>query len=131
MARIEWPPALDTPEFRSLWSEWVAHRKRLRKPLTPQAERFQLKKLARDGLGGATARIGRSFEGGWRGLWFRKDPWPPGRAPAEGEDAPTFDPAPALRQMLESGQDLEAARFAEKCGAQDVLRQITRSVHGR
>lgn len=60
--------------FAALWGRWREHRAQLKKPLTKEQERSQLKKLAKEGEAEATARIERSIANGWQGLWFPGDP---------------------------------------------------------
>lgn len=74
------PQALDTPDFREAWARWITHRRENRATLKPTTMRSQLKKLCLDGPIGAIARLQRSMDNGWRGLWFPDDPWPPGKA---------------------------------------------------
>ena len=64
----EIPESIDTPEFRAAWSLWEAHRRDIKKPLTPTSVRQQLKSLSALGLSRAIASIEHTIEKGWIGL---------------------------------------------------------------
>lgn len=63
------PPILDTPQFRSAWTEWESHRKHKRSALTPEAVRRQLKKLEAIGHDRAIAAIEHSIAQGYQGIY--------------------------------------------------------------
>ena len=61
------PPSLDTPEFKKAWAEWEAHRKEIKKKLTPTSVKRQLARLAKN-PSEAVAIIEHTIEKGWIGL---------------------------------------------------------------
>ena len=73
---IQIPENLQTPECETAWTDWQAHRREKKKPLTPKQIEKQLQKLSAEGPAAAVYRINRSIESGWQGLWF----------PSDGED---------------------------------------------
>jgi hypothetical protein len=99
-AAVPIPAELDTPEFRSLWADWLAERTARRKPLTERAARFQLADLAPLGPAAAAACIKASVANGWQGLFtdrFRDPARPSGAVAPTGprikraSDNPIFD----------------------------------------
>lgn len=64
------------PTFRSVWGRWCADRAKRKKPLTEEACRLQLAKLATWGSVAAVASIERSLECGWVGLFPPPDDEP-------------------------------------------------------
>jgi len=67
---IDVPPALDTPEFRAAWGEWIAYRRqRGKKPYADATVARKLAKLAAWGPGKAVAAIGYSIEKGWEDIY--------------------------------------------------------------
>lgn len=85
------PIALDTPEFRDLWSQWHVHRLEKRKPLTPTSVKQQLRMLERIGLQRAIATIEHTIAMGWEGLRepeVNGRPIPPKPPPAPPATAP-------------------------------------------
>lgn len=79
-AEIAIPAELDSPEFRAVWSEWIADRKERRHEVTPRAARGQFKKLIPLGIPGAIACIEASIANGWQGLFPER--FKPGSKPA-------------------------------------------------
>jgi len=55
------PSALDTPEFRALWAEWIQHREK-NDPMTRRAAELTLTKLERMGARAACEAIENSLE---------------------------------------------------------------------
>ena len=66
--QIRIPPALNNPEFRTAWSEWLAYRAERRNKVTDRAAELQLRKLAA-AADQAVAMIRQSIENGWSGLF--------------------------------------------------------------
>lgn len=66
------PVELDTPEFRSAWTDWQQHRREIRKTITPTTRQRQLKQLVRLGPSAAVESIEQSIEKGWTGLFAPK-----------------------------------------------------------
>lgn len=87
------PPDLDSPEFREVWSEFVAHRREIRKPITARAARMMLKQLAAWGPSRAIAGIRRSIANGWQGIFEDR-----GGSPSNGH-APRTDFAAAAARI--------------------------------
>jgi hypothetical protein len=67
------PPGLDIPEFHLAWSQWTAHRREIRKPLTSISISQQLKKLSKLGLTRAIDAIEHSIANGYQGIYESKD----------------------------------------------------------
>lgn len=68
------PLALETPEFRLAWSEWLKERKARRSPVSARAASMQLKSLQTfGGVENAIKSIEQSIERGYAGLF---DPRP-------------------------------------------------------
>lgn len=55
-------------EFEKAWTDWIAHRKEIRKPLKPTQIRKQLEELAAIGESRAIATINHTITKGWQGL---------------------------------------------------------------
>lgn len=66
------PPVLDTTAFRDAWSEFVAHRKDIKKPLTDRSRSMQLKSLEAMGHDRAIAAIHHTIANGWTGIFEPK-----------------------------------------------------------
>ncbi len=77
-----------SPEFLAAWTDWGAHRRELRKPLTPTAERQQLAKLAGLGPVAAVAALRHSTGQGYIGV-FEADPVGRKRVPRPAVDGPS------------------------------------------
>ena len=63
------PLLLQTPEFHKAWEDWVADRRRRRKPITRRAAELQLKDLEAMGPVAAIESIRKSITSGWTGLF--------------------------------------------------------------
>ena len=63
------PANLDTPEFRTIWSEWQMHRKEKKHKLTESTRKRQLAMLSEWGVERAIAAINRSITQGWTGIF--------------------------------------------------------------
>ncbi len=63
------PQALDTPEFRQAWVTWLQHRKEKRNPVTPTAQKAQMKKLTGMGLQKALETLENSTAQSYTGLF--------------------------------------------------------------
>lgn len=84
------PPALDTPDFHRVWSDWQAHRVEIKKALTPTQAAKQLRRLEGLGVDRAVAVIEHTIAQGWQGLRepngeFKADP--ASKLPTPEEDA--------------------------------------------
>lgn len=66
---LEVPKALDTPEFRSAFGDWLRHRAEKKKKATPTSQRNALKALERIGVERAVAAIEFSVSKGWDGIF--------------------------------------------------------------
>lgn len=62
------PESLSVPEFATAWSDWQAHRREIKSPLTETQAAKQLKSLERIGVARAIGMIEHTIEKGWRGL---------------------------------------------------------------
>jgi hypothetical protein len=83
------PPVLaSSTSFLAVWTDWIAHRKQIRKPLTPLSAKRQLSELANVGAADAVRYIDRAISSGWQGLTMEK---PIG---AQGAFAATPPPKP-------------------------------------
>lgn len=63
------PPRLDNPDFYGVWNEWLKHRGDIKKPLTQNMVKAQLKMMAREGAGVSVETMQLSMEQGWTGLF--------------------------------------------------------------
>ncbi len=79
------PQALDTPEFRQAWMTWLQHRKEKRNPVTPTAQKKQLKKLAEMGLKKALDSLDNSTTQSYTGLFEPSANGKTGRKETEDE----------------------------------------------
>ena len=66
------PEALNTPAFLSAWDDFTAHRKSIRKPLSPKAAELNLKKCLELGPDTACNAIEQSIANGWTGIFEPK-----------------------------------------------------------
>ena len=66
------PEAIDTPEFRAVWSEWPAHVAEQGKTLTARTARMQLQELSRDGPEAAVETLRMSMRNSWTGVFPEK-----------------------------------------------------------
>jgi len=66
---VEIPDELDTPEFRSAWSDLVADRKERKKPITTRAAKQLLTKCQKWGPAAAAESIANTIANGWTGLF--------------------------------------------------------------
>ena len=64
----EIPAELDTPEFRTAWTEWQRHRAEIKEPLTPTSISKQLKQFAEWGPARAISAIEHTIRKGWQGI---------------------------------------------------------------
>jgi 3-oxoacyl-(acyl-carrier-protein) synthase len=62
------PEVLNTPKFLQAWESWQAHRKEIRKPLTKQSVKMQMKTFAEWGVDRAVAAIEHTISKGWQGI---------------------------------------------------------------
>jgi hypothetical protein len=72
VALPEPPASLRTPQFLLAWESWQAHRKELKKPLTPTSTQQQLEKLAEMGPDRAVSTLRNSIANGWQGIFEEK-----------------------------------------------------------
>lgn len=63
----------DTPEFKVAFFNFIQHRKELKKPLTPTAEKAALNKLYDVDVGTAVKMIQESISNGWQGIFPLKE----------------------------------------------------------
>ncbi len=58
--------------FSAAWTEWIAHRKDIKKPLTERSAKMQAKRLSELSITEAVATIEKSIECGWTGLFSKE-----------------------------------------------------------
>ncbi len=92
------PQALDTPEFRQAWLTWLQHRKEKRSPVTPTAQKQQIKKLSSMGLEKAIEALEHSTAQSYTGVF---EPSTNG-TPARKEKESPFDQALREKQEREA-----------------------------
>ena len=66
------PPRLDNPDFYGVWNEWLNHRGDIKKPLTQNMVKAQLKMMSREGTAVSIETMQSSMEQGWTGLFPEK-----------------------------------------------------------
>lgn len=64
----EYPEGLRSEAFKKVWKEWEAHRKEIKKPLTPTSRESQLQHLSAMGEAKAIETIQHTIFKGWQGL---------------------------------------------------------------
>lgn len=63
------PTALDRPEFKTKWGEWMAYRRERRLPkYVPRSEKAQLNRCAHWGIAAATGAIELAIANGWNSI---------------------------------------------------------------
>lgn len=67
------PEALDTPAFRGAWTDFIEHRKSIRKPMSPKAASLNLNTCIRIGRENAILAIEQSIANGWTGIFEPKN----------------------------------------------------------
>lgn len=70
---VAFPDGYETEDFKAAWNDWSEHRRAMKKPLTPQSEKLQMKQLAEWGYDLALATLKHSTANGWQGLYPPKD----------------------------------------------------------
>ena len=66
---VEVPPELDTERFRELWAMYIEHRVNMKKPMTPQAVKMAIGKLAKyPSVEDAIGAMEHSMGNGWTGI---------------------------------------------------------------
>jgi hypothetical protein len=66
------PEAIDTPEFRIAWNDWIADKKDRKERLTPRARKMQLERLGKFDAPTAIAMIQQSITNAWKGIFELK-----------------------------------------------------------
>jgi hypothetical protein len=62
------PKELQSPDFVTVWDQWIQHRQEIRKPLTPTSTSQQLNKLVCWGPSRAIAALQHTIANGWQGI---------------------------------------------------------------
>lgn len=75
--QVEISASLNTPEFVTAWTEFIAHRKEIKKPMTPMAMKKQMNALESLGPARAIAAINHSIRNGWQGIFEPDSASPP------------------------------------------------------
>lgn len=85
------PPALDTPQFRDLWAEWLNPPPGARRGprITPQSQRMALRKCLRWGHDAALLALEHSIEANYQGLF--PAPSSPATTPAKTKPLSTWE----------------------------------------
>ncbi len=93
------PPELDTDQFREAWSEFLAHRDEIRKPVGAVGGKRLLKRFSVMGVDTAIASLHNSVANGWQGVFEPNSA--PGRPPAKtvarpltAEEIANYRPSP-------------------------------------
>jgi len=69
------PPNLSVQNFLDTWDEFKEHRKQIKKPMTPLAEKKMLKKLSGFNADDAVLALNTSIENGWIGVFPKEEKW--------------------------------------------------------
>jgi hypothetical protein len=113
-----------SPEFVAAWDRWTAHRRELRKPLTPTATRQQFAELERMGPEDAVAAIDQSIRNGWTGIFAPKVPRPNQTDGAPNK--PATETVWQIRQRLDATEsairEIEGRSPGPHCQLSDFLR---------
>jgi hypothetical protein len=89
------PAALDTPEVRRAWAEWLEYRRERKPKVTPLSAKAAFREMAEWGPARAVAAIRRSIACGWQGIHESRGPDAagqlprPARPPADADLVPT------------------------------------------
>ena len=62
------PENLNTPEFRTAWSNWIEHRKEKKSPITKTSGEANLRQMQKWGVARSVAAIEHTILKGWTGL---------------------------------------------------------------
>ena len=87
------PESLDTPAFQSAWSDFIDHRKSIRKPMTPKAAQLNLNTCLGLGLDNSIRAIEQSIANGWTGIFEPKAATSVNGSKPKTEPEPFEDPA--------------------------------------
>lgn len=67
--KVDFPPSLDSPEFRAAWADWMQHRSEIRKPYRPLGVQKLVGQLAAMGASRAIAAINWSIANQYQGIY--------------------------------------------------------------
>jgi hypothetical protein len=97
---VLFPPALDTPECRAAWDEWLAHKHDIGKPYkTARSQSQKLKELSTLGPERFVAAVRHSIGEEWQGIHEKKEYSGTGRRRSNTQG--TMD---AVREIIEGTQ---------------------------
>jgi len=119
----EIPEALNTPAFRSAWTDFIDHRKSNRKPLSPKAAELNLKKCLELGPDTACSAIEQTIANGWTGIFEPKNTTPGvnGSKPKRDPRVPAHIPDhQAQMWILHQGTNCYAHIFGDLHANRDV-----------
>ena len=119
----EIPEALNTPAFRSAWTDFIDHRKSIRKPMSPKAAELNLKKCLELGYDAALIAIEQSIANGWTGIFEPKNTTPGvnGSKPKRDPRVPAHIPDhQAQMWILHQGTNCYAHIFGDLHANRDV-----------
>ncbi|HOO93981.1 MAG TPA: hypothetical protein PKX94_10940, partial [Opitutales bacterium] len=117
------PEALDTPAFRSAWTDFVEHRKSIRKPMSPKAAQLNLNTCINLGHENAILAIEQSIANGWTGIFEPKNTTPGvnGSKPKRDPRVPAHIPdEQAQMWILHQGTNCYAHIFGDLHANRDV-----------
>lgn len=81
------PPALDTPEFRTAWADWLTFRAERKPKVTPCAAKEQFRRMAEWGPARAVAAIRNSIANSYQGIFENGAPHKTGNGTPSKADA--------------------------------------------
>lgn len=87
------PESLDTPAFKAAWSDFIDHRKSIRKPMSPKAASLNLNTCLTIGHDNAIRAIETSIANGWTGIFEPKAATAVNGSKPKTEPEPFEDPA--------------------------------------
>ena len=87
------PESLDTTAFQSAWSDFIDHRKSIRKPMSPKAATLNLNTCLTIGHDNAIRAIEQSIANGWTGIFEPKAATSVNGSKPKTEPEPFEDPA--------------------------------------
>jgi hypothetical protein len=93
------PENLISDKFKKAWSEWVAHRVEIKKPLKPTQITKQLKRLSELGEAGAIEALEHTMENGWTGIRQPNQENPNGQPNGQSKDLTNNTPDSRLKEI--------------------------------
>lgn len=103
------PSSLDTPTFREALSDWVAHRREKRAPLTERSFNMQMRECEAAGVHRSLEAIRHSIKNGYQGLFF-----PNGNVNKRNVGVAGGDKAAEMGQAAQKKVDREMQRMLDE-----------------